>query len=392
MTIQSVIIIAPLLLAGIISFSLLLYTSRRLTTPGAPIFAVLLLSLIIWSLGYAIELTSQELRPLVFWAKLQYAGIVTIPTVWFLLSVKLSGNDKLFQRSNLLLFTIMPVVTLLLAWTTERHGLIWQSYTADFDGPITLFHSERGFFFWVHTVYSYLLLTAGFILLIQLARQKNNQKPSTTIILLASAFAPWIGNALFLASITQIDTTPFFFALSSLGVAGSVLQFSIFELLPIGQNAAFNNILDGVVLLNNNGEIVHTNPTALTLLETQVNGSPIAGKHIAGISPALADLLANFHQESPISREINLATPPTNTILSSTISPLRNRQNKQKGYLLLMRDITAQKTLESHLLYQNELFENLVTVAPGNSKWGYLERDVAKCVRHFCHINWHQAL
>ncbi len=358
--VQELILIFLLLLAGIISLLMLYYALRRLAVPGAKIFAVLLVSLVIWSVGYALELTSQEQSRLIFWAKVQYAGIVTLPTAWFFLSLRIANHDKWLRPPIPSLAAIMPAITLALTWTNDRHNLIWRSYDADFSGILPMVEAVRGTFFWIHTLYSYLLMLGGVIVLINLARRQGKLNQNRPAPLLISALIPWLGNALFLSGFTPIDTTPLFFTIGALTLANSVMQFSIFDLLPIGQNAAFTQMNDSAMILDKNHVVVHANPSAIKLVANQYVGSLI-GEEIAGIFPDLtpSSFKPNLTAYQIASKNLN----DEEQIFQVTASPLTNRQGNEQGHLLVLQDITAQKNLETHLLWQNEFFENLVTVA-----------------------------
>jgi len=47
--------------------------------PGATAFTALLLAVALWAATYGLELLSEPLAQKVFWAKVQYFGIVLIP-------------------------------------------------------------------------------------------------------------------------------------------------------------------------------------------------------------------------------------------------------------------------------------------------------------------------
>jgi len=52
-------------------------------TPGAPAFALLMLTVVVWSLAYAFELSSATLPAKLLWTRVEYLGIVVLPAAWF---------------------------------------------------------------------------------------------------------------------------------------------------------------------------------------------------------------------------------------------------------------------------------------------------------------------
>jgi len=114
----------PLVIMALMLAALVTYAWRRRATPGAGPLALLLLAVLVWSLGYVLELSSTDLSSKVFWARVQYPGIVAVPLMWLGLVIQYMGQEKWLTRRNLTLLAIIPLVTLLLAWTNDAHGLI----------------------------------------------------------------------------------------------------------------------------------------------------------------------------------------------------------------------------------------------------------------------------
>ena len=71
-------------------------------------------------------------------------------------------------RRNLLLLAIIPLITVLLVWTNGIHGLVWSEVTLDRSGPFPAMSVHYGLWFWVHLVYSYMLLLLGTLMLIRM--------------------------------------------------------------------------------------------------------------------------------------------------------------------------------------------------------------------------------
>ncbi|HXV42896.1 MAG TPA: histidine kinase N-terminal 7TM domain-containing protein, partial [Anaerolineae bacterium] len=116
----------PILIAAAVSIILALSAWQRRTTPGSKAFALLTLLLAEWLLGYALELGGVDLTTKIFWAKIQYLGIVSVPLLWLAFALQFTQQEKWLTPRNWLLAGIIPLSTLLLTWTNELHGLIWR--------------------------------------------------------------------------------------------------------------------------------------------------------------------------------------------------------------------------------------------------------------------------
>src|SRR5215203_3525893 len=163
-----------LLLAAVISAALVVYTWRRRGTPGAESLALLMAGLCIWTAGYALELSGADLPTKILWAKVEYLGIATVPISWLAFALQYTDREGQLTPRNLTLLSALPLVTLLLAWTNEAHGLIWSSTRLGQGGPFPALEVDHGVWFWVHLSYSYLLLLVGTILLISMLTHSPN--------------------------------------------------------------------------------------------------------------------------------------------------------------------------------------------------------------------------
>jgi hypothetical protein len=77
----------PLVIAAAVSAAIAFFAWQRRPAPGAMPLVYLMLAASEWSLGYALGMASADLPAKVFWAKVQYFGIVTVPIMWQLGSV-----------------------------------------------------------------------------------------------------------------------------------------------------------------------------------------------------------------------------------------------------------------------------------------------------------------
>src|SRR3954468_3614180 len=124
-----------LIVAASISAALVFFAWLRRGTSGAETLVLLMAGVCVWAAGYALELSGADLPTKVFWAKVEYLGIVTVPLAWLAFALQYTGREGWLTRRNLALLSAIPLVTLLLASTNEEHGLVWASTTLESSGP-----------------------------------------------------------------------------------------------------------------------------------------------------------------------------------------------------------------------------------------------------------------
>jgi hypothetical protein len=136
-----------------------IYAARRITT--RLYFREMMISMSLWSACYGAEILASRLETKLIWAKIGYIGIVSLPVFWLLFSLTFSGYvERLNPRRQRLLW-VLPLLTLGMVFTNEWHHGIWSRYWLDPASPFHLAIYEHGWYFWVHTLYSYGLIFIG---------------------------------------------------------------------------------------------------------------------------------------------------------------------------------------------------------------------------------------
>jgi N-terminal 7TM region of histidine kinase len=112
-----------LVASGALSAALAWYVWTRRGAPGARALSVLMAGVSVWALGYALESGAPGLGAKIFWAKVQYFGISTVPLAWLAFCIRYTGREGWLIRRNLALLSVVPLVTLALVWTNGAHEL-----------------------------------------------------------------------------------------------------------------------------------------------------------------------------------------------------------------------------------------------------------------------------
>src|SRR5262249_47214489 len=137
--------------------ALALYARQRRGTVGATAFVWLALAVAEWALTYALELAGGSVQVKVLWAKLQYLGIVGTPLAWLIFTLYYTGKGRWLTHRTLALLLVLPVLTLLLVFTNEAHGLIWSRISPGATDPFQALDVTHGAWFWVNLAFSYIL-------------------------------------------------------------------------------------------------------------------------------------------------------------------------------------------------------------------------------------------
>lgn len=361
---QYVLVTLALFSAALVSTALALFAWLRRVTAWSTPFAVLMLAVAEWSLAYALELGATDLVVKLFWAQMQYVGIVVAPVAWFLFAVRYIGRERWLQRQHATILAVIPVLTLLLALTNGTHGLIWSQIDLDHNVPFVVLDPSYGLWFWVFAVYGNLLILGGSIFLYRALRlQYSPPYRWTWYVMLLGPLLPWLGNILFLTGVgplSQVNLTPVGFATSGLIISWGILRHHLFDLVPVARQTVLDNMSDGVLVVNVQERIVDINPAGQRILAKAAES--IVGASLTEALPDWAGYWRTVKEQGELDTEIAY-DEETERIYNLRISPLYTADQQIGGHLIVLREITERKQAEADAIARQRLFANLVAVA-----------------------------
>jgi PAS domain S-box-containing protein len=334
--------------AALIALALVLFSLRRRPARGFGAFFVFTVGIVIWSLGYALELADADLTMQVLYAKIEYLGIVGVPTGWCLFVALYTQSIKRLSFRATLAFLLEPMIILALAWTNEWHHLIWATTGQTQLETIRVLDLTHGPAFWVHVVYVYGLLVIATIWLLQASARTRNLYREQARALGLAALAPWLGNALYLFGWIQLDLTPFAFAFAGAIFGFGVLRFRLFDVIPMARAAVMASMRDVVVVLDPEGRIAEMNSAAQRL--TGWDAQIVLGQPASRILADLPQVVEHIRDTQEISTEITAHVNRQTRVFELRIVPLSNaRQARAAGRLIVLHDITEHKQTEEAL-------------------------------------------
>ena len=330
-----------------LSAALTVIAWRRHDVRAAKPFVLLTLAIFEWSLGYAFELSSADLATQIDWAKLEYFGIVGVPLTWFVFTLIYTGREQWLSRRKLILLAVEPLITVLLVWTNDWHGLVWSNVATRTVQSFSMFAPTYGAWFWIHTAYSYLLILAGSVVILRTIAHSPSLYRGQAVILMVSALAPWVGNALYLSRLSPfpyLDLTPFAFTVTGLALAWDLARYQLLNIVPVARGMVFDSMNDAVFVLDAQHRIVDLNPSALHLLERKPE--QVVGEPIQVVLSAWRDLVARYGDVPEAHDEVALGSGTDTRWFDLRISPLRDRRGQLNGRLVVAREVTERKRAE----------------------------------------------
>ena len=342
---QYTIYMVPLILAAILAAGLAIYAWGQRPAAGALSLAALMLLVAEWSLCAALEIAGGDLPSKIFWGKLQYIAITVVPVALLAFALQYTQRGALLTRRRLLLLLVVPTITTLLAFTNEQHGLIWSSNGLDRSGPFLARTTTGGLWFWVHFAYSYTLMLLCLALVVIAFVRRTHVYRRQAAVLIVAMVVPWMGNILYftgLNPVTQLDLTPFCLVLSGIMFTWGIFGFHLLDLTPIARAAVLEGMRDGVIVLDSRARVTDMNPAAVAAVGRTVG--QVLGQPVSTLLDGWLDLLG----EGELSAELQVVVGQgiAQRDFEARVSPLRDRQARLIGRLLVLRDVTEERRIE----------------------------------------------
>lgn len=318
--------------------------------PAARVGVVLAFAVGWWMMGSVLELFSIDPTMRVFWDKFQFIAIVVLPPGWIIYALFYVGRAVKLTHRQLFLLLVIPALTLLLVYTNGWHHLVWAKYELTLVDGVLIKSAEYGPAFWLFMVYAYTAVFAGLVILLQAVVESGRLYRWQGVGLIIAAMAPWLVN---FASIIfswkpfrGMDLTPF-----ALGIMVSIVGWTIYRLQlqdigPAARHMMFDQMGDGVLVLDANHYIMDVNPALLSLLGQ--SESHLLGRPVTRFWPDWPRELLTTDQEGGMQIEwtLNGLSP---RIFDMRVSPLRDGRRRLMSWVVVLRDIGERKQMEEQL-------------------------------------------
>lgn len=374
MDLQFSYIIIPTALAGalgILSSGLL--WKRRLSKGSIPL-ALLFGSISIWSLAYSFEVIFTNYATKVFWLKFEYFGVVILPVFWLLFCLRYADIHKPKIFRFFLIFSIIPVITLVLAWTNSYHHLIWHRVSLIDIYGLKILQLDYGAWFWVHVLYSHSLYLSGMYFLIQnyFGMQKNLRFQARFIII--AGLIPGISNILYLSSsnpLPEIDLTPLSFAISGIIIVWVLYYHHFLDIIPIARDTIIENMRDGIIVVDLKDRIVDINPAAEIIINHSFED--VIGEPAKQILAEISDWISLSKESETPAKILNIGEGKNKKIYVLNFSPLSDAQDQLIGRTIIFHDNTESLILNNNLKDQADRLAVLYEI--GKAITSTLETD-----------------
>jgi len=344
----------PLLISTFITLFLGLFTmAKRRHAKGAVSFIISMFIVSLWSLSNALEMLGADLPTKVFWANVQYFAYCYSPVTLLALCMEYTGFISWLKSKKFLYLCIIPTIVIILVWTDGSHGLIRYNMHLDFSGLFPVIVKEYGPVFYVHAIYSYLLIFFAWALLVNAAYFKTSFYRKQAFSLLMGLSIILFSNLLYvfdLVPLYRFDFTPVFFGPAGLVAAWGLFRYKLFEIVPVAWAKVLRVMDTGAIIVDMQGRILDANPAFEKI--AGFNGSDIMAKPVAEVCGDIPELVEACMDGNIVHSEFSIYAGDIRKTYEAIFSPLSTDQGITICRLALIHDITEKKQIQEILLKQ----------------------------------------
>ncbi len=309
-------------------------------------FFWIMMACFIYSFAYVLELMIVPKTGKIVMIKVQYLGAVAFAPLVYFFTLVYTGMEKWITHRRQLYFVILPLVNLFLVWTTDWHYLFYRNFSLIDAALFPVLVTQKGLFYWIHQGYTLLLLFSSLWLLIKRISEIPIANSRQVIMVILGLCSPLIIYVWYLTGNIpyRLDPIPIGFIGTGFFFFLGLKKFNLFRIAPVAYRTLFDNLQEGVMVLDNQGELVTLNLSAAKYIGIGKVHHKSALLEITENWPEIAALLG-----PPEAYRINEFTRKreahTYWYLLSKSTVAVDGEDKV-GSLLVLRDITQEKNFQ----------------------------------------------
>jgi PAS domain S-box-containing protein len=359
-------LIIPLILTVAILIPIVRTVWMRRPAPGSTILASVLLLMVIWTIGYALQLCSVDIPRKLIWLKCQIPTEALVPPLLLFFAFHYTGRSQFANRRNTILLLIVPLITAFLTVTNDAHGLVWRSADLVTVGTIPMLHILAGYW----GVFSRIYLTLVGVVAISLLIAYNLHSPGIyqrQISALALGFAVpfsmdfsiYVG----LFPLPHVNLAPFGFLFTGIALALGLFRYRLLDLSPISRYAIVQKMHQIVIVLDEKGRVSDLNASAED--EFGLHASDVIGQLAEDIWPEWPEDVIKI-ADLGVPEQVVLGKAADASIYHMTVSSFTGTGELSKGHVIHLHPIRDSDRTKDELRRLKNLNESIVqTMAEG---------------------------
>lgn len=332
------------IVSAVVILALSLYAWRMREKQTVRAFLLLMLCALVWVVGFTIETASQSLEAKILLSKLEFLGITFLPNAWLYFACSYAGQTR--SRRFWLLLALLPIITNSIIWFVPSPNWFWGHWSLDStSAPFPVLNSDYQFwFYYVHAPSGYIYVAIATWVVI---RTMVNTQPIYRwqgAFLLVAIILPALTDISYVLGYSPIKYYNFTcatFSISGLLLAWNLFRFRFLNLSPLARDIVFENLSDGIIVVDELNRIVDFNQSAVRLADLSASA---LGQPVEALRSRLLMTIEELQSNNQLQKDVAVGESPV-LYYDLKLTPVSNRAGGRVGWVAALRDITDRTNL-----------------------------------------------
>ncbi len=359
----------------------LLFLANKRDAPGAK--SLLLLTTIsgVFFMAVIGEILSLTVAAKVFWLKVEYLTLALAPLILLSFAVSYTGQTSFIRQPHAALIAAIPLATVFFTFTNSRLHLMWESVTLHPSGY--LLRLDYGPWFWIHTIYSFGLVTSAAFLLVRALPYLPRPQRFPIIVVIIGILSTVVFSILYVSGTLpewMLNPSLLTGAFTVLALAWSFGRRELLHTIPVDRGLLLDALDDGLLVLNPEGYITDVNHVAARILGRTPR--ELRGHHIEQTLQHDPDLLAWLYTTfQDLERHITERTYQGH-VYEVKSTPILLQHARLAGWAILFHDVTERKLAEDRAATLRDITLALTAHTDVNALLDEILRQAQRLVPH----------
>lgn len=345
------------LITGLIFLGLAIYGWRQRQRPGALFFGLCMFLWAVWPLAQAWDVQTADLGFKILLMKIRIPPPNFAAVAWLVMSAQLTGQSHLVNWRRMLAACVPFVVLAVLLLIDSP--LLRYGYFVDQNGPFPVLRWNNTPLNLILNLYVAALYLLPLYWLWRLGPNLAVLSTRQSFALSASIFVPLFTNILFQFNVTPLpgfNLTPITQAVAGLFIAWTIFRYRTFQVVPMARNMLFDQIGDGMVVVDPLNRVIDMNLAARRLIGLPT--SALLGQHLSQMFAQWPSLLAQLVDRQVVQTEVTWSGNPAR-YFDLRITPLYDDAVQLTGRLCVFHELTERKQAAEALQASEAKFRQL---------------------------------
>ena len=379
MTTERIILIAVNIFATLVAIYACISAWKKRKEAGAPAkyLAIVMAAVAVYAGGYAGELASNTIPAILRWVKIEHIGIQLIGPNWLLLTLTMTGRQKMITPKKTASLYIIPAVLLVSVYA----GWFHHNPRLTPNAPFPTFYYDYTFFSWLSIIYISLCLVISFIFFTIMVLKSPSAFRKQAAILLLGSIIPWAGMLIRVLGLSpyNLDLAPISISISGFIYLLGFRRFQILDIVPMARDIIFDNMGDGVLVVDIRDHIVDFNPTLRKLFPQELQNA--IGHPYQEVFCSYPHFIQLLDGKSIDTVEIKVRSNQENLYYRCMLQPIIDAQKNHVGNIITFHDYTEVRELIKQLS-DLATMDNLTGIYNRRYFYELAKKELSRAVRY----------